>query len=152
MTETAEIIRASYEAFNERDPDRLREWLHPEFEVDLTNSMGFNRGTYRGMAGIRRFFGSYWDAFDPIAIDVEELIGSGDAIVAIIRARGRGAGSGAEVDARGPHLWRFRDGKAIGLALYGSTEAALEAAARAEPSAAQARRADPRDRADTQRR
>lgn len=102
--------------------------MHPDFEVDLSNSMGFDRGNYRGERGLERFFQSYWDAFDSISIEVEEVIGSGDAIVVIIRARGRGKESGVEVDARGPHLWRFRAGRVVGLALYEHLDEAVEAA------------------------
>ena len=127
-----EIVRQSYEAFNNRNLDLIGNLMHPDFELDLSNSMGFDRGNYLGEGGLGRFFKSYWDAFESISIEVEEFIGSGDAIVAIIRARGRGTVSGAEVDARGPHLWRFRDGRVIGLALYEHLDEALEAAMGAE--------------------
>ncbi len=138
-----EIVRQSYEAFNARNLDLIGNNLHPDFELDLSNSMGFDRGNYFGEGGLGRFFKSYWDAFDSISIEVEELIGSGDAIVAIIRARGRGTGSGAEVDARGPHLWRFRDGRVVGLALYEHLDEALKAAKVAEAhGAASAERSD----------
>ncbi len=130
--ENAEIVRQSYEAFNSRDLALIGNLLHPDFELNLSNSMGFDRGNYFGEGGLGRFFESYWDAFESISIEVEELIGSGDAIVAIIRARGRGTGSGAEVDARGPHLWRFRDGRVVGFALYEHLDEALEAAMVAE--------------------
>jgi ketosteroid isomerase-like protein len=130
-----EIIRSSYDAFNRRDVDALREHIHPEFRVDLANSMGFDRGAHHGEAGLRRFFESYWDSFEEITIEVEELQGEGTAVVAIIRAQGRGKGSGAEVDARGPHLWTFRDGMAASLALYGDRDQALRDAERIRAAA-----------------
>ena len=130
--ENAEIIRRCYEAFNSRNLDLFGDLMHPDFEVDLSNSMGFDRGNYFGERGLQRFFQSYWDAFESISIEVEELIGTGDAIVVIIRARGRGKESGAEVDARGPHLWLLRDGRVVGLALYQHLDEALEAAMVAE--------------------
>ena len=130
--ENVEIIRRCYEAFNSRNLDPFGDLMHPDFEVDLSKSMGFDRGNYFGERGLRRFFQSYWDAFESISIEVEELIGTGDAIVAIVRARGRGTGSGAEVDARGPHLWLFRDGRVVRLALYEHLDEALEAAMVAE--------------------
>jgi len=130
--ENIEIVRQSYEAFNSRNLDLIGKLLHPDFELDLSNSMGFDRGNYFGERGLGRFFKSYWEAFESISIDVEELIGKGDAIVALIRVRGRGTSSGAEVDARGPHLWRFRDGRVVGLALYEQLDEALEAAMGAE--------------------
>ena len=126
--ENVEVVRQSYEAFNSRDLALIGNLLHPDFELNLSNSMGFDRGNYFGERGLGLFFQSYWDAFESISIEVEELIGTGDAIVAIIRARGRGTGSGVEVDARGPHLWSFRDGKIVGLALYEHLDEALEAA------------------------
>lgn len=133
----AEIIERGYEAFNSRDLSRLGELLQPDFEVDLSNSMGFDRATYRGEEGLRRFFQSYWDAFEAISIELVELIGTGDAIVAIVRARGRGLGSGAEVDAVGPHLWSFREGRAVGLAFHQHLPDALEAAGLEEVPEAQ---------------
>jgi ketosteroid isomerase-like protein len=126
--ENVEIVRRSYEAFNSRNLDVIGNLLHPDFELDLSNSMGFDRGNYLGEGGLERFFESYWDAFESISIEAEKLIGTGDAIVAVVRARGRGKGSGAEVDARGPHLWKFQDGKIVGLALYEHLDEALDAA------------------------
>ncbi len=135
MTEqNIEVVRRSYEAFNSRDLSSITDVMHPDFEVDLSNSMGFDRGNYIGERGLERFFRSYWDAFDSITIDLEEVHGSGDAIVVVIRARGRGIGSGAEVDARGPHLWRFRDGRVAALALFEHLDDALKAARIVETS------------------
>jgi len=142
--ENVEIIRQSYEAFNSRDLTLIGSLLHPDFELNLSNSMGFDRSNYLGERGLERFFESYWDAFESISIEVDELIGTGDAIVAIIRARGRGTGSGIEVDARGPHLWSFRDGKVVGLALYEHLDEALEAASLAQARDGEgAKRSDP---------
>jgi ketosteroid isomerase-like protein len=130
--ENLEMLRVGYEAFNRRDLTALGPLLHPGFEVDLTHSMGFDKGRYAGEEGLREFFESFWEAFDSIAIEPEEYIGNGDRIVAIIRARGRGYLSGVEVDARGPHLWSFCDGRVIGLALYEHLDEALEAAGLSE--------------------
>ena len=134
----AEIIQRCYDAFNQRDVAAMREHIHPDFHVDLANSMGFERGSHRGEEGLRDFFDGYWDSFEEIKIEVEELDGEGAALVAIIRARGRGKGSGVEVDASGPHLWTFRDGMVASLALYGDREQALRDAERIRAAAATA--------------
>ena len=127
-----EIVHTAYEAFNRRDFDALWPVLHPEFEVDLTSSMGFDRSRYSGRKGLERFFGTYWESFESISIEVEECIQGEEGIVAVIRARGRGYGSGAEVDARGPHVWSFRDGLAVRMALHEHMAEALEAAGLSE--------------------
>lgn len=123
-----ELILKCYEAFNRRDLTRFAEFLHPDFEINLANSLGFDRGTYEGSRGLEEFFQGYWDSFESISIEVEQLMSGADKIVAIIRATGLGAGSGIKIDARGPHLWSFKEGKAIGLALYERLEDALAAA------------------------
>lgn len=126
--EHLELIRRGYDAFNRRDLVLLGAVIHPDFELDFSGSLGPERGVYTGVEGIRKLFERYWEAFESITLEPEEFIGGGDTIVVIVRARGRGKGSGAEVDATGPHLWSFRDGKVIGFALYQRLEDALEAA------------------------
>jgi ketosteroid isomerase-like protein len=54
----------------------------------------------------------------PLTITAEEFIQSGDRILALIRWKGTGRGSGVEVEAEGAHLWTFRDGKAVRFDVY----------------------------------
>jgi ketosteroid isomerase-like protein len=72
---------------------------------------------------------SAWDR--PLTLEAEQLIGSGDRILALVRWRGRGKGSGIEVDAGGAHLWTFRDGLVNRFEVYRDRDearAALDAA------------------------
>ena len=126
----ADVIRSCYDAFNQRDIAALRDHIHPEFHVDLAQSIGFDRGSHLGEAGLRRFFEGYWDSFEELSVELEQLIGDDPAIVAIVMVRGRGTGSGVEVAQRGPHLWTFREGKVASLALYGDRERAIRDAER----------------------
>jgi ketosteroid isomerase-like protein len=77
---------------------------------------------------MRKLFDTYWEAFEEISIEPEEFIEGSDVVIAVVRARGRGRGSGVDVDARGPHLWSFRDGKVLGFALFQDLDEAREAA------------------------
>ena len=126
--ENVDVVRAAYDAFNRRDLDALWPLLDPECEVDLANSMGFDRSKYSGREGVLKFFESYWDSFDSITIEVEECIEGRDAVVVVIRAIGRGLGSGVEVDARGPHAWSFRGGRVVSVGLHEHLEDALDVA------------------------
>jgi ketosteroid isomerase-like protein len=58
--------------------------------------------------------------------EVEEYIEYGDQVVAVCRYRGRGKGSGVQVDTRGAHVWQFRDGKVIRLEVFADLTRALE--------------------------
>ncbi len=125
--ENVELIRRSYDAFNRRDLALMLKLIHFDFELDFSNSLGPEKGVYPGEEGIRRLFEPYWDAFESISIEPEEFIGTGDVMIAIVHSRGRGRGSGIEVDARGPHVWTLRDGKVVGFTLYQELDEALEA-------------------------
>ena len=64
-------------------------------------------------------------------LEIEECRGVGQhRVLAIIRARGVGAGSGAPVASpRFAEIADFHDGRVVRVRLYGSVDAALEAAA-----------------------
>jgi ketosteroid isomerase-like protein len=70
-----------------------------------------------------------WSEF---RVDVEELLDAGDAVVALVRSVAVGEGSGAEVSERVAHVLWLRDGTPYRLKVFGSREAALEAAGLSE--------------------
>jgi ketosteroid isomerase-like protein len=55
----------------------------------------------------------------------EEYVAHGDTTVVLTRYRGRGTGSGVEVDVEGAHVWKLRDGKAVRLEVFADRERAL---------------------------
>jgi ketosteroid isomerase-like protein len=54
----------------------------------------------------------------PLTIEAEELIESGERILAMIRWKGRGKGSGVEMEATGGHLWTFHEGLVVQYEVY----------------------------------
>jgi uncharacterized protein len=73
---------------------------------------------------LRRWLGS-WEEW---RVEAEEYITSGEFVVVLTRYTGRGKESGVDVDVRGAHVWKMRDGKAVRLEVISSREKALEAA------------------------
>jgi ketosteroid isomerase-like protein len=59
---------------------------------------------------------SAWER--PLTIEADEYIESGDRILALVRWKGRGKESGAEMEASGAHLWTFRDGLVVNYGVY----------------------------------
>ena len=83
--------------FDDQTTGRMSGWFDLETELEGADEI---------LAQMRRWL-SVWE--DPVVIEADEFIESGDRILVLIRWRGRGKGSGAEVDGEGAHLWTFRD-------------------------------------------
>jgi ketosteroid isomerase-like protein len=132
MSEEHQIIRRLYEAFSRRDLDAIAELMHEDAQVDFTRSVGPENAVYPGIEGIEILLNLYWEAFEDISIEPEGFADGPDGIVAFVVSRGRGRGSGARVEARGPHLWSFRDGKPTTFTLYQENAEALKAAGLSE--------------------
>jgi ketosteroid isomerase-like protein len=74
----------------------------------------------------------YWGTWDEYRLDAEELIDAGPSVVALLRERGRGKGSGAPFDTRWAQVWTFHQGRIIRWALFPDENAALQAAGLSE--------------------
>jgi ketosteroid isomerase-like protein len=60
--------------------------------------------------------------------EAEDLVASGEYVVALCLYTGRGPGSGVDVEQRGAHLWTMREGRAVRLEVFSSRERAFRAA------------------------
>jgi ketosteroid isomerase-like protein len=58
----------------------------------------------------------------------EDLVPSGEHVVALCVYTGRGRESGVAVEQRGAHLWTMRGGRAVRLEVFSSRERAFRAA------------------------
>jgi uncharacterized protein len=124
--ENVEVVRRVIEAWNRRDLDVALQDLHPDAEVDWSESLGVQRGVYRGIGEIRRFWEEWLDLFEEIDVRPEAFIDAGEHVVVPNRTYMRGR-DGIEVDAGSTSVWSLRDGKIVWHRLYQEKEAALEA-------------------------
>ena len=84
--------------------------------------------TARGRDDVARTLAGWLSAWErPLVIEVDELIPRGDRILAMVRWRGRGKGSGVKMEAGGAHLWTFRDGLVVRFDVYRDREEARAA-------------------------
>jgi ketosteroid isomerase-like protein len=130
--ENTEMVRAIYAALSRGDLEGALEAGAPGAEHDWSRSVGPYRGVYRGEDAIRAFWREVREAVDELSFEVEEMIEARPHVIAMVRVHIRGRGSGAEVIARGPHLWTFRDGKVVRFVLYQERSEALGAIGLAE--------------------
>jgi len=125
--ENVEIVRRMYEQANER-PDALYEMLADDVNWDASAVDQLELSTVHGREAVMEFFRRWVGAFEHWGFEPEELIDSGDCVIARIHQWGRGKGSGVEVDGRFWQVWTFRNGKAIRTTHHREKAEALEAA------------------------
>jgi ketosteroid isomerase-like protein len=122
------VVSRGYEALNRGDIDSVMELVAPEFAWrDPPEVVGSGGGSGRSAFALYlRGFAQAWDEF---RCEPEEFRRAGDALVVIVRERGRGKLSGAVVEHKLIHVWRFRAGMAVSLQAFVDAGEALEAAA-----------------------
>jgi ketosteroid isomerase-like protein len=123
----AEIVRQAHEALNRGDLDELVALCDAEFRLDMSDRV-FNPAVYEGHDGIRRFYAEVRDVWTSYTWEPEELLESGDQVVALLRSSGTGRGSGVEIERRTAMVWTVRKERAESLRFFRDPEAALEAA------------------------
>ncbi len=126
--ENVELVRRTIDALNRREIDQAVEVAHEDFEADWSNSIAPHGGFYRGRERARELFEAFLEAWDEFRWEPQEIIEVDESrIVVANRVRGRGRGSGVEVDATGAQLWTINRGKVRSVKLYQSKADALKA-------------------------
>lgn len=89
-------------------------------------------GTSHGLDAIRDNIEHWKGAWEELEVTAEEFIDAGDRVLVTLHHRGRGRGSGIEVDARFYELYAVSDGKVVRVDEYTGRSEALEAAGLSE--------------------
>jgi ketosteroid isomerase-like protein len=126
--ENGELIRRGYEAISRGDVEALKELIDPECEIHSLFGSVAGR-VYRGHEGADRWYADMEESFVGVEQRPERFIEvDAERMIAVVRFRGQGRGSGAEVDQRFAVICTIRDGKGVRLETYASLDEALEAA------------------------
>ena len=115
-----------YELFNERDIDALVELVASDIEWDWSRSIGPDAGVHHGVEAVRRFICANWEHWEAIEMIPEEIVEAGDEVVVFVHVRLRGR-DGIEVEARGPHVQTWREGRLTRYRLFQEREEAFSA-------------------------
>jgi ketosteroid isomerase-like protein len=126
----AMTYRRGMEAYSRGDYERAVAGFDPAIEWSVHATLAPDATTYHGHEGVKRFWETWAEAMSGMTLEIEECRCVGEhRVLAITRAHGTGAGSGAHVaSGRFAQIADFRDGRAVRVRLYGSVAAALEAA------------------------
>jgi ketosteroid isomerase-like protein len=125
--ENVDSVRGAYEALRRHDLHAFLQAIHPEVKA-TSRLLEVEGAVYEGREGMRRLIEGVWAVFPDWQPEVLEADGyEEDLVVCAIRNKGRGVGSGVEVDMRAWQVVRFRDGMAIEIHAHETQAEALEA-------------------------
>jgi ketosteroid isomerase-like protein len=122
-------FRHAMEVYSRGDFDAAVADFDPAIEWSVHPSVMPDAGTYHGHAGVKRFWETWAEAISGMVLEIEECRRvAEDRVLAITRAHGRGAGSGAPVaSGRFAQIADFRDGRVTRVRLYGDVGLARKA-------------------------
>jgi ketosteroid isomerase-like protein len=120
----SEIFKQYLEALNREDFKAARGAL--DKSVEWWGSP-YTPTPYRGHKGVRQFWSDWRKGWDDFHAEVEEVVPGMDQLVAVVRDRGRGQGSGLPIERRTALALRFRAGKITWSRVCGSKDEAMKA-------------------------
>jgi ketosteroid isomerase-like protein len=123
--ENVAVVRRMYDAFHSGDAEGAVEHFAPDVTVDATARPDGEVG--KGREALWRIVASWVAAFDEWSEEIEAIRDLGDHVLVAATQRGRGKGSGIEIETRYALIYRVEDGKISGMTFYSDVADALEA-------------------------
>jgi ketosteroid isomerase-like protein len=134
--DNVESLRAFLEAWG-REPWTPAAWeggtpidmsfFDPEVVYEDTILPDHVGEAYRGHEGVSRAAQRWIEGNEWLLFELERIVGAGDHLVSIQRARSKARYSGIEIDVRFAYAWTFRDGRAVRFKSFLDPDDALEA-------------------------
>jgi ketosteroid isomerase-like protein len=133
VSEAAELVRRVMDAHNRGADvllDAFDDIFDPDFEFRPMTVGTFgspNRATYRGRAGVERYYRDRAEAFAGGEVQIRSLEPVGEAVIVHARSTARGRASGATVEEDIALVYWARDGRLVQGEAFRSGRDAREA-------------------------
>jgi ketosteroid isomerase-like protein len=126
----AEIVRALFDAYNERDVEAALKLMSPDGEWGPASTGGglIEGAVYRGHEGVRQSYEIQAEKFEKVTAEILELEDFGDKVLVEVHLRAVERGQRDPVDRTTWNVLEIRDDKVASGIVYPSRQAALEAA------------------------
>ena len=122
------LVRKQIEAANRRDLDAFMHPCPPDGVYDTSPS---GLGVYQGPAAIRAFIQEWWDAFEDLRFEADEVLDLGHGVTfLVLRHEGRPLGSTGHVQTRRGSIIEWAAGMTRRVTVYTDIDEARAAAER----------------------
>ena len=118
-----------YAAYVAGDAERALASFHPDVHVDFTVRADTSVG--KGHEALSEIVASWIATWDDYSESIKEIHDFGDRICLIATQRGRGKGSGLEIETAFASVYEIEGGLITSMTMYTSPADAFKAAARA---------------------
>jgi uncharacterized protein len=125
-TSNVEALKEIYDHWGAGDYDFVPTIYADDFEWGWSADFPDIAGVYRDPETPNPRLRSWLGPWERWICNVEGYVEQGDTVIVLTHYRGRGKGSGVEVDVEGAHVWRMRDGQAVRLEVFADRRAALD--------------------------
>jgi ketosteroid isomerase-like protein len=126
-----EIVRRMYDAFHAGDANGALSYFDAGVLVDATSARP-DLGVGKGREYLSAVVSSWAATWEGWRDEIAEMRDLGNRVLVVSVQRGRGKGSGVEVEARYAMLYDVADGAIVSVRMYGTVPEALEAAGLSE--------------------
>jgi ketosteroid isomerase-like protein len=121
--EHVELMKDAFRAFANGDLTALAALLDPDVEWKAVE----DPEPKLGLQGVTESLAGWFDIWDEVHVDLEELIDGGQSVVARVNERGRHAGSQSEVNERFFQVWTINGNRIVAFHEFRTRREALEA-------------------------
>jgi ketosteroid isomerase-like protein len=128
-----QTIRRLYDAFARRDVQLFKELVDPQIEwTAAENFLYADQSPYVGVDNVLKMvFGRLFADWDDFSMNVAEILGGGEVVIASGRFGGTFKANGAPIDAEFVQVFQFKNGKIAKCQFYTDTAHFKEAINRA---------------------
>src|SRR2546430_17712226 len=122
--ESVALVRKFVDSFNRLDLEAVVDELDPEVELHEWPTAPGAR-TYHGSDGVRQALDSWFESWEWMQVEIDDLIEVGDRVLLTLNQRARGRGSTIEIEAKAFNVFTLKDGKVTLMQLFNDRGPAL---------------------------
>jgi ketosteroid isomerase-like protein len=126
--ESVEIVRAVLDAQRRRDWPAFADLYDPEIEWEDVSGLWGDWGTRRGFEDVQDAWIAWFEAFEQVEFEIEEILEADHDVLTSIRVSGRGRGSGLHVEQSIAVVWTVHDRRVVRVRGYRNRDEAFQAA------------------------